>query len=49
MNKYEYNNINSNILKQELEKWYNFSFVLRKMNRLLFEEMLNHHTNIQMQ
>ena len=31
---------NSTILKQELEKWYNFSFVLRKKNRILFEEML---------
>jgi hypothetical protein len=37
---YDYNNIDSTILKQELEKWYNFSFVLRKKNRLLFEEML---------
>jgi hypothetical protein len=28
------------ILKQEIDKWYNFSFVLRKKNRMLFEEML---------
>ena len=34
------NNIDSTILKQEIDKWYNFSFVLRKKNRLLFEEML---------
>ena len=32
--------IDSTILKQELDKWYNFSFVLRKKNRMLFEEML---------
>ncbi len=37
---YDHNNIDSTILKQELEKWYNFSFVLRKKNRMLFEEML---------
>ena len=37
---YDYNNIDSTILKQELDKWYNFSFVLRKKNRILFEEML---------
>ncbi len=34
------NNIDSKILTQELDKWYNFSFVLRKKNRMLFEEML---------
>jgi hypothetical protein len=34
------NNIDSTILKQELEKWYNFSLVLRKKNRILFKEML---------
>jgi hypothetical protein len=34
----EYNN---NELKQEIEKWYNFSFVLRNTNRILFEEMLH--------
>jgi len=34
------NNIDSTILKQEIDKWYNFSFVLRKKNRILFEEML---------
>ena len=32
--------IDSTILKQEIDKWYNFSFVLRKKNRILFEEML---------
>ena len=37
---YDYNDIDSTILKQELDKWYNFSFVLRKNNRILFEEML---------
>ena len=36
----EYNKIDSTILKQEIDKWYNFSFVLRKKNRILFEEML---------
>jgi len=39
-NIYGNNNIDSTILKQEVEKWYNFSFVLRKKNRILFEEML---------
>lgn len=34
------NNFNSTVLKQELDKWYKFSFVLRKKNRILFEEML---------
>ena len=37
---YDYNNNHSTILKQEIDKWYNFSFVLRKKNRILFEEML---------
>ena len=37
---YDYNNNYSTILKQEIDKWYNFSFVLRKKNRILFEEML---------
>ena len=37
---YDNNNIDSTILKQELEKWYNFSLVLRKKNRILFKEML---------
>jgi len=36
----EYNNIDSIILKQEIDKWYNFSYVLRKNNRILFEEIL---------
>ena len=35
-----FNNIDYTILKQEIDKWYNFSFVLRKTNRILFEEML---------
>ena len=39
-NIYDYNNNHSTILKQEIDKWYNFSFVLRKKNRMLFEEML---------
>ena len=34
------NNNHSTILKQEIDKWYNFSFVFRKKNRMLFEEML---------
>jgi hypothetical protein len=38
---YDYNDIYSTILKQELDKWYKFSFVLRKKNRILFEEMLH--------
>jgi hypothetical protein len=33
-------NINFIILDQELDRWKNFSFVLRKQNRILFEEML---------
>jgi hypothetical protein len=37
---YDYHNIDSTILKKEIDKWYNFSFVLRKKNRMLFEEML---------
>jgi len=37
---YDYNNIDSKILNQEFDKWCNFSFVLRKNNRILFEEML---------
>ena len=36
---YDYNNNHSTILKQEIDKWYKFSFVLRKKNRILFEEM----------
>ena len=35
-----YNNNSTTILKQEIDKWYNFSFVLRKQNRELFEQML---------
>ena len=31
---------NNTILKRETEKWNNFSSVLRKQNRELFEEML---------
>jgi hypothetical protein len=37
---YDYNNIDSTILKKEIDKWYNFFFVLRKKNRMLFKEML---------
>jgi hypothetical protein len=33
-------NHNNRILKREIEKWNNFSSVLRKHNRELFEEML---------
>ena len=33
-------NNNNPILKREIEKWNNFSFVSRKLNRILFEEML---------
>ena len=40
INYYNNNNDDSSILKQEFEKWYNFSFVLRKKNRILFDEML---------
>jgi hypothetical protein len=36
----KYYNNNSTILKQELDKWNNFSFVLTKQNRELFERML---------
>ena len=38
MNIKDYNNNYSTRLKQD--KWYNFSFVLRKKDRMLFEEML---------
>ena len=31
---------NTLLLKKEIEKWNNYFFVLRKQNRLLFEEML---------
>lgn len=31
---------NNTILKREIEKWNNYSSVLRKLNRILFEEML---------
>jgi len=34
------NNIDSTILKQEIDNGITFSFVLRKKNRILFEEML---------
>ena len=33
-------NNNSIILKKEIDKWNNFSYVLRKQNRELFKEML---------
>ena len=45
INDYNYNNNLTTILKQELEKWYNFSFVLRKQNRELFEQMLQSSSN----
>ena len=37
---YDYNSNHSNISKQEIDKWYNFSFVLRKKDRMSFKEML---------
>ena len=36
----DYDTNKSTIIKQELDKWYHFSFVLRKSNRELFEHML---------
>jgi hypothetical protein len=39
INDYDKNNNATTILKQELDKWKNFSF-LRKQNRKLFEKML---------
>ena len=43
--KKDFNNIdrnknNNTILKREIEKWNNYSSVLRKPNRILFEEMI---------
>ena len=35
----DYNNINSTVLKQELDIWYNFSLVLRKKNRILLRNV----------
>jgi len=32
--------INNTLLKREIDKWNKYSFVLRKQNRILFEEML---------
>ena len=40
INDYDKNNNATTILKQELDKWNNFSFILRKQNRKLFEKML---------
>ena len=40
---------NNIILKREIEKWNNYSSVLRKPNRILFEEMLQSSSNIQLQ
>jgi hypothetical protein len=40
INDYNKNNNATTILKQELDKWNNFSFILRKQNRKLFEKML---------
>ena len=39
-NIYDYNSNHSKISNQEIDKWYNFSFILRKKNRMLFKEML---------
>ena len=39
-NIYDYNSNHSKILNQELDKWYNFSFVLRKKIGMLLNEML---------
>ena len=36
----DHNNNSTTILKQELDKWYNFSFVLRKQNREVFVRMI---------
>jgi len=47
MNIKDYNNNYSTRLKQD--KWYNFSFVLRKKDRMLFAKCYNHHTNIHLQ
>ncbi len=32
--------INNTLLKREIDKWNKYSFVLRKQNRILFEDML---------
>ena len=40
INDYDKNNNTTTLLKQELDKWNNFSFILRKQNRKLFEKML---------
>ncbi|MGH9999770.1 MAG: hypothetical protein ACRD6Q_00960 [Nitrososphaeraceae archaeon] len=40
INDYNKNNNATTILKQELDKWNNFYFLLRKQNRKLFEKML---------
>ena len=40
INDYDKNNNATTILKQELDKWNNFSLILRKQNRKLFEKML---------
>lgn len=40
INDYDKNNNATTIVKQELDKWNNFSFILRKQNRKLFEKML---------
>ena len=40
INAYDKNNSATTILKQELDKWNNFFFILRKKNRKLFEKML---------
>ena len=38
INDYDKNNNATTIVKQELDKWNNFSFILRKQNRKLFEK-----------
>lgn len=40
INDYDKNNNATTIVKPELDKWNNFSFILRKQNRKLFEKML---------
>jgi hypothetical protein len=38
INDYDKNNNATTIVKPELDKWNNFSFILRKQNRKLFEK-----------
>ena len=46
---YDYISNHSNILKQELDKWYNFSSVLRKRIECHLKKCYNHYTNIHLQ